>query len=139
MALATGPIDPQKTEVPFEVNTNPLAPSDELATIPPLKKVLPVNVVFAEVVNNVNTPVLAVTAPIPRGACHVAPCKAAELAVLATLNCDSCLPLNLNALFAVSANTALATDSCDSCLPLNLKALFAVVAKTAFADVATLS
>ena len=87
-ALATVPVEtePQNTEVPFEVSTNPLAPSDELATIPPLKKVLPVNVVFAEVVNNVKTPVLAVTAPIPRGACHVAPCKAAELAVLATLN-----------------------------------------------------
>ena len=88
VALATVPVvmEPQNTEVPFDVRISPLAPSDELATIPPLKKVLPVNVVFAEVVNNVNTPVLAVTAPIPRGACHVAPCKAAELAVLATLN-----------------------------------------------------
>ena len=75
VALATVPvvIEPQKTEVPFEVSTNPLAPSDALATTPPLKKVLPVNVVFAEVVSVVNAPVLATVEPMAPAVSHVLP------------------------------------------------------------------
>ena len=89
MALATGPeveTDPQKTEVPFEVNTNPLAPSDALATTPPLRNVLPVNVVFAEVVSSVNVPVFATVEPIAPAVSQILPARKDELFAVETLN-----------------------------------------------------